>query len=325
MRCNPPAPPDPAPGRAPTLARRDLVRLGAAGLGGLAGLLVLADTRRARGAETVISLGVAKVAALTGGATAQAAAARPATGPTAAPARAPSAAPSWAPPRTLRIGDSIGSGEQVKTAAASQIELVFADGTLLRLGPESAVVLLPAARRVLLGTGRALVCADRMVGGLTVLTRDAALLPEGTTYLVELASGAGVSSVSVLEGAVCACPVEPAIPDAAARRPTPTRDRMVLPGESLPLRSGAGPEAPTPRDLGALLKSEPLIAGFQRPLPSLRVLVDLADQQRRRVLAARNDRLRREIFWKRPPRAPLKLPDLLGGPTGVRFEYYFPQ
>lgn len=322
MRCESPAPPDPAPGRAPTLARRDLLKLG---VGGFVGVIGLADTRRAHAAETVISLGVAKVAALTGSATTQAAAARPPAGPSPAPAQAPSANPSWAPPRTLRVGDSIGSGEQVKTSTASQLELVFADGTLLRLGPASAVVLLPAARRVLLGAGRALVCADRMVGGLTVLTRDAALLPEGTTYLVELASGAGVSAVSVLEGAVCACPIEPSVAGAAARRPTPTRDRMVLPGESLPLRSGAGPEAPTARDLGALLKSEPLITGFQRPLPSLRVLVDLADQQRRRVLAARNDRLRREIFWKRPPRAPLKLPELLGGPTGVRFEYYFPQ
>lgn len=323
MRCKPPAPPAPAPGRARTPARRDLLKLGAGGL--LGGLLALGDMRRARAAETVISLGVAKVAALTGSASAQAPVSRPPAGPAVAPARPPAAAPSFTPPRALRVGDAIGSGEQIKTAAASQLELVFADGTLLRLGPESAAVLLPAARRVLLGAGRALVCADRMVGGLTVLTRDAALLPEGTTYLVELAGGAGVSSVSVLEGAICACPVEPAVSDANARRPTPTRDRMVLPGESLPLRSGAGPEAPTPRDLGALLKSEPLITGFQRPLPSLRVLVDLADQQRRRVLAARNDRLRREIFWKRPPRAPLKLPELLGGPTGVRFEYYFPQ
>lgn len=324
MRCEPPAPPDPAPGRARSLARRELLKLGAVGLGGLVGHLGLPGTR-AHAAETVLSLGVAKVTVLTGSATAQAASARPPSGPAAAPARPPAAAQSFAPPRALRVGDSIGSGEQVKTAAASQLELVFADGTLLRLGPESAAVLQPTARRVLLGAGRALVCADRMVGGLTVLTRDAALLPEGTTYLVELASGAGVSSVSVLEGAVCACPIEPAVTEAAARRPTPTRDRMVLAGESLPLRSGAGPEAPTARDLGALLKSEPLITGFQRPLPSLRILVDLADQQRRRVLAARNDRLRREIFWKRPPRAPLKLPELFGGQTGVRFDYYFPR
>jgi hypothetical protein len=283
-------------------------------------LAALAATRRARAAESVISLGPATVAALTGGASVQ----------PPAPSK-PAPAPGPPPRRALRTGDRIASGEQVRTAAGAQLELLFADGTLLRLGPETAVVLLAEARRCVLLTGRVLVAADRMVGGLGLLTQQAALLPEGTTYLVEVPATPGASpTVTVLEGAVCACPVAPAGPPGSAPAPAPastrpgapTPDRMVLPGETLSLGTPAA--APTARDLSGLLKSEPLITGFTRPLPSLRTLVDLADQQRRGVLAGRNQRLRREIFWKRPPRPPVKLPDLFGAPGGVTVRYQFP-
>lgn len=310
----------PPPRRLPPDATR-CSRRGALRLLVAAWPLALTASRRARAAETVISLGPATVAALTGGASAQ---------PPAPPRPAPASSPASPPPsRALRPGDRIASGEQVRTAAGAQLELVFADGTILRLGPETAVVLLCEARRCVLLTGRVLVAADRMVGGLGVLTRQAALLPEGTTYLVEVPAAAtpGASAtVTVLEGAVCACPVEPAGPSgrapAPARPGAPTPDRMVLPGEALSL--GTAASAPTARDLGGLLKSEPLITGFSRPLPALRTLVDLADQQRRQVLAGRNQRLRREIFWKRPPRPPVKLPDLFGAPGGVTVRYQFP-
>ncbi|MFO0576381.1 MAG: FecR family protein [Polyangia bacterium] len=277
--------------------------------------LGLVAPERARAAETVLSLGPATVAALTGGATAQ-----PPAPPRAAPTNP--TGPASPPRRALRPGDRIASGEQVRTAAGAQLELTFADGTLLRLGPETAVVLLSEARRGVLLCGRVLVAADRMVGGLGVLTQQAALLPEGTTYLVEVPATPGASAtVTVLEGAVCACPVQPAGPSGSAPAPArpgaPTPDRMVLPGEVLAL--GAAAATPTARDLGGLLKSEPLITGFSRPLPALRTLVDLADQQRRQVLAGRNQRLRREIFWKRPPRPPVKLPDLFDVTVRYRF------
>lgn len=277
-----------------------------------------------RPAETLLPLGAAQISELVGDATA--------LGPT---ARTP-----------LHVGDRVGDGQQVQTAAAARLELRFADGTLLRVGPDAALTLLPQLRRVALHRGRVLVAADRMLGGLAVLTRRTALLPEGTTYLAAV-TAAG-DELTVLEGAVCACAVAapeptPRPPDpaaatatAAAARPIlpPSRDQMILPGEALLLPSqgpAPGPPKPaaTPRPqvlrLAELLKTEPLISGFTRPLPSLRVINDLALLQRRGVLASRNERQRRELFWKRPARAPIKLPPLFSEPDSVIIRYTYPE
>jgi hypothetical protein len=277
-----------------------------------------------RPAETLLPLGAAQISELVGDATA--------LGPT---ARTP-----------LHVGDRVGDGQQVQTAAAARLELRFADGTLLRVGPDAALTLLPQLRRVALHRGRVLVAADRMLGGLAVLTRRTALLPEGTTYLAAV-TAAG-DELTVLEGAVCACAVaapEPsprppgpaaATATAAAARPIlpPSRDQMILPGEALLLPSqgpAPGPPKPaaTPRPqvlrLAELLKTEPLISGFTRSLPSLRVINDLALLQRRGVLASRNERQRRELFWKRPARAPIKLPPLFSEPDSVIIRYTYPE
>lgn len=249
----------------------------------------------------------------------------------------------------LHVGDRITEGQQVQTGAAARLELRFPDGTLLRVGAASTLTILPQLRRVALHRGRVLVTADRMLGGLAVLTRRTALLPEGTTYVAAV-TDAG-DELTVLEGAVCACAV--AAPDPSARPPAPgsaassalpgdaasrpilppSRDQMILPGEvlTLPLPKPApGPAKPAapPRPqlklLAELLKSEPLITGFTRPLPSLRVINDLVLFQRRGVLSARNERQRRELFWKRPARPPVKLPPLFNEPDSVIIRYTYP-
>lgn len=249
----------------------------------------------------------------------------------------------------LHVGDRITDGQQVQTGAAARLELRFPDGTVLRIGAGSALTILPQLRRVALHRGRVLVAADRMLGGLAVLTRRTALLPEGTTYLAAV-TDAG-DELTVLEGAVCACAV--AAPEASARPPAPgsaagsatpldaatrpilppSRDQMILPGEALtlpPRQPAAGPPKPTapPRPqlqrLAELIKSEPLITGFTRPLPSLRVITALALLQRRGVLPGRNERQRRELFWKRPARPPVKLPPLFNEPDSVIIRYTYP-
>lgn len=290
---------------------------------------------RAQKAEPIIPLGPAKVRELAGEASAE--------GP-------------QAPPRPLRPGDQVSAGQKVQTGATAHLELGFADGTLLRIGPSAAVTLLPQLRRVALHRGRVLVAADRMIGGLAVLTRRAALLPEGTTYLVETTDSG--DEVMVLEGVVCACTVSPAAAaapplTAPAPTPPPTHDQMVLPGEALTLTlssaaasAGTGavrppPAAgsdkgkvkelklfkmsrPLPRRLFDVLKTEPLIVAFAQPLPSLRVITDHAVEQRRGVLTSRNERLRRELFWKRPPHAPVKLPDFFDESDSVIIRYVYP-
>jgi hypothetical protein len=282
---------------------------------------MLAVVRTAAGAapvETLLPLGPAQVTELFG------------TAWTLAPG----------PRHPLQPGDRVSDGQQVQTGPEAHLELRFADGTLLRVGDGAALTLLPQLRRVALHRGRVLVAADRMLGGLGVLTRQVALLPEGTTFLAEVAAAGG--ALTVLEGAVCACAVVP-----AAARPTappgaaapvapprvatlpPTQQQMVLPGEQLELSPDrtreVGPgRRPQPRRLLELLKGEPLIVGFTRPLPALRQITELAEQQRRGVLAGRNERLRREIFWKRKPRAPLQLPPLFSEPDSVIIRYTYP-
>ena len=80
-----------------------------------------------------------------------------------------------------RIGVVGASGQQayVKDLVTGAIALVSVSAT--GVASEGAF----EARLSVLHRGRVLVAADRMIGGLAVLTRRAALLPEGTTYLAE--------------------------------------------------------------------------------------------------------------------------------------------
>lgn len=276
--------------------------------------------------ERVVSLGPAEVRELAGEVTAQAGA-------------APAA------PRALTPGMTLGHGARVRTSprSDSRVELRFADGSLLRLDTGSEVSILAEQRQVILHRGRVLVSADRMVGGIAVVTAQRAFLPEGTTYVVEVSSavdGRATTSHSaaslrlrVLEGAVCACAVE-GVADRAATgtprlrtAPKPAKEQIVLPGEAWTAARAASGQAETHRtlpiamDLASTVRSEPLLVAFSTPLPTLAKINELADQQRRRLLTGRNARLRREIFWKRPPRAPLKLPALLAAPDSVSVTY----
>ncbi len=297
------------------------------GLGMMVSAVAAPALAQPRPVETLLPLGPAQVSELYGEAAAM--------GPK---ARTP-----------LHVGDRVTDGQQVQTGAAARLELRFADGTLLRIGAEAALTLLPQLRRVALHRGRVLVAADRMLGGLAVLTRRTALVPEGTTYLAGVTEAG--DELTVLEGAVCACAV--AAPEASARPPAagsaagsapatepatrpilpPSRDQMILPGEALTLPllkpapgpvKPAAPPRPQLRLLSELLNSEPLITGFTRPLPSLRVISGLALLQRRGVLSSRNERQRRELFWKRPARPPIKLPPLFSEPDSVIIRYTYP-
>jgi hypothetical protein len=237
--------------------------------------------------------------------------------------------------RPLQPGAHVAAGERIETAATpgSGVELRFADGSLLRLGAATAVTLLSDARQVALHRGRLLVAADRMLGSISVLTRRLWFVPEGTTYVLDLVEPSGDASVgsrlelTVLEGAVCACPVAASEAGAASAQPAlktvaPKRDQIVLPGERLVV-SGPGwsVPAPQPESLTARMNEEPLISGFSRRLPTWLRIDELADQQRRHFLAGRNERLRREIFWKRPPRPAIKLPALFSEPRSVTVRY----
>jgi hypothetical protein len=170
-----------------------------------------------------------------------------------------------------------------------------------------------------------LVVGDRMAGGLAVLTELAALLPEGTSYLVEATAKAdgkslGSLTVTVVEGAVCACAVAGASPSQASA----SRDAMVLPGEQMTIVELFRRPPPKSVSLATIVNSEPLWMGFASKLPELRWVQENLDQQRRGILSSRNARLRREIFWKRPPHPPVPPPKQFiepAPPPTVRYDY----
>lgn len=235
--------------------------------------------------------------------------------------------------RPLRLGDRVPHGQRIETAHGddSRVELRFADGSLLRLGQGTLVSLLLDTRQVFLHRGRLLVSGDRMLGSITVLGRWLSFVPQGTTYIVEHVPAQPPAEpqleLTVMEGAVCVCPTAGAGKKAAARPAKPTPDMIILPGERLLMRPPQPLQHPQPDSLTARMKDEPLLSGFVRPLPTPTMLRldELADQQRRHMLAGRNERLRREIFWKRPPLPPIELPGIFGDPDSVTVRWEYPQ
>lgn len=200
--------------------------------------------------------------------------------------------------RRLRVGDAVTARQVLRVAdePEARLELRFADGSLVRLGPRTELTVEAAARRVLLRHGRLLVQADRMIGGIATWTPLVVLEPLGTTYVVDAAAEA--VSVLVLEGAV-----------QVIRPPTPP-ERVLLPGEAAHIPPRGERLRTSVRVLLEAIQDEPLVAAFSAPLPSLARIRDLGDQQRRGLLAGRNERLRRELGWRRPPRKPIVLPEL---------------
>lgn len=222
-------------------------------------------------------------------------------------------------------GQRLADAPWFETAAGGRLDLRFADGTLLRLAERTKLTLFGAERRVWLSQGKVLVVGDRMAGGLAVLTELAALLPEGTSYLVEATPKAdgkslGSLTVTVVEGAVCACAVAGASPSQASA----SRDAMVLPGEQMTIVELFRRPPPKSVSLATIVNSEPLWMGFASKLPELRWVQENLDQQRRGILSSRNARLRREIFWKRPPHPPVPPPKQFiepAPPPTVRYDY----
>jgi hypothetical protein len=158
-----------------------------------------------------------------------------------------------------------------------------------------------AGRRVVVRRGRVLVQGDVMVGGIGVIAGDVACVPLGTTYVVEVSERA--VDVMVLEGAVEV---------RRAGRADPVA--VVLPGEGVKVEQGKDPGRPAVRELKAVLAGDPAVVGYGAALLTQARIVDLADQQRRGILRGRNERLRRELKWRRRPRAEVALPPLFRVP-----------
>lgn len=196
----------------------------------------------------------------------------------------------------LSSGDEVAPGERVLTTdAATRLELTFADGSLVRLGPSSEIALV-GERRVELRAGRVLAHSDLMRGGVHVDTAALRLVPQGTTYIVEL-SAAGEVDLTVLEGVVRAerRPGRASAGD-GARDAAPLG--VVCPGETLHLEGHVAGRLGLKQIL-SMLADDALLAAT-KPLDSLKRIRALGDQQRRGVLSARNDRLRNELLWSRP-------------------------
>lgn len=224
--------------------------------------------------------------------------------------------------KSLRQGQSIvrlAEGDRLFTRGPDgHAELLFSDGSRLRLAADTHVTLWPTSRRIELRTGRVLLQADRMLGGLALVTEHWVVSPLGTTYLVEQTEGASATLlVSVLEGAVC-MRARSMVPAQDAANESCTSDDLVLPGEQRELLpTKAGWQAHTgPLLLDQILSSEPLLSGrvfLPLPVAVHKKISGSAGEQRQGLLSRRNDRLRREVFWQRPPRQA----DKQAGPTPV--------
>ena len=98
---------------------------------------------------------------------------------------------------------------------------------------------------------------------------------------------------------------------------------MVLPGETMTIVDLW--KRPAPKAVSLCRSYRVKSCGWAlKPLAELRWVKENLDQQRRGILGSRNTRLRREIFWKRPPHPPVPPPTQFiepAKPPQVRYEF----
>lgn len=194
------------------------------------------------------------------------------------------------PPSPLHAGDHLKEEDLVYSGPSSRLALRFSDGTLLRLDSDSTLRIGEASRQIELEHGRVLIHSDLMIGGVRAWAPGIRCNPAGTIYMLE--SNPTGATVTVLDGVVrvSSAPTAPPI--------------LIAPGEQLqgtPKIGTSSLQLGTPHEvkLDRLLGSERLLIGWAHELPALHRITEHADEQRRGVLDGRNQRLKRELRWKR--------------------------
>lgn len=102
------------------------------------------------------------------------------------------------PPRPARIADVVQPLDAVKTATSSRADLVFNEGSLVRLGGNAIFRFVPGSRSFQLRNGTGLFIFPPGDEGGTVVTPEAVVTTQGTTVWVQHNSDEQTTSIGVL-------------------------------------------------------------------------------------------------------------------------------
>jgi hypothetical protein len=175
--------------------------------------------------------------------------------------------PPDAPARRAVANESVPETSAVKTGGDSRAELTFVDQTITRLGSNTLYHFKNAGRRDALDTGSTLLRVPKDSGGATLRTTAVTVAITGTTIILESTRN-GTARLTVLEGTA-----RLALTNAGGQT------RVLSAGQSVEVPAGAV-RIPEPKaiDLGALMKTSPMIVGFRR-LPSQNLINNAIRQQ----------------------------------------------
>lgn len=180
--------------------------------------------------------------------------------------------------RDLRVSDVVGGGATVRTGSDSRAEMVYSDGTLVRLGAGAVFSFAGGTRNFRLERGSLLLHAPKGMGGGSVATASTTAAISGTTILVG-ATPQGGFKFMVLEGSG----EYPAPADKSGRR------KMIRlgAGEMGFINSKGELVAKVTINLETVLSTSKLLNGFSRALPSMPLIVKAVNRQKSMVKGGR--------------------------------------
>ena len=175
--------------------------------------------------------------------------------------------PSNADERDAMVEDKVAEDTGVRTGLDSRSELTFADLTITRLGANTIFSFNKAGRTVNLNGGSVLLRVPKDSGGATIRHNVVTVAITGTTLILETTPD-GASRLITLEGTA-----------RLSFTKHSRQSRRVAAGQMLDVKAGAMVlPMPTDIDLGELMRTHPLIVGFQ-PLPSLPLIMAAVKNQ----------------------------------------------
>lgn len=173
---------------------------------------------------------------------------------------------------TAKLDDLFKAPDTLETGRKSRAQLTSADGTIARVGSNTAFSLEPNSRTIHLAQGSILFNSPKGIGGGTIETKSATATVLGTTIIVSATPDGGFKLL-VLEGTATM-----KLPNGQTVTLTAGQMTFVLPASK---GGGVGPVLNF--DLKKEVASSNLVNGFTLSLPSQNLIVNATDIQQQKI------------------------------------------